>query len=195
MLASERLAQQARAPLPATTPHTLRRTYISIALVANGFDVKWVMSQVGHANSKMTMDVYAQLEQRVDRRHGTAFDELLRNAQGQHQDTNWATGGLRGRKPPCDRSGRGKEKARTPGDVCGGGKTPSSQPDSTRPEFLEGDLSADWPHGESVARGAQASSLSVRELLSLWASSLRDRSRGTAFDALIRRARGDGPED
>ena len=35
-------------PLPRTSPHTLRRTYISIALLANGFDVKWVMAQVGH---------------------------------------------------------------------------------------------------------------------------------------------------
>ena len=34
-------------------------TYISIALLANRFDVKWVMSQVGHADSKMTLDVYA----------------------------------------------------------------------------------------------------------------------------------------
>jgi integrase len=31
--------------------------------VANNFDVKWVMSQVGHADARMTMDVYAQLEQ------------------------------------------------------------------------------------------------------------------------------------
>ena len=61
-------------PLPHTTPHSLRRTYISIALLANNFDVKWVMSQVGHADSKMTLDVYAQLEQRVERSHGTAFD-------------------------------------------------------------------------------------------------------------------------
>ena len=50
----------------------LRRTYISIALLANRFDVKWVMSQVGHADSKMTLDVYAQLEQRVKRDHGSA---------------------------------------------------------------------------------------------------------------------------
>src|SRR4051812_15852352 len=35
-----------------------RRTYISIALLANRFDVLWVMSKVGHADSKMTMDVY-----------------------------------------------------------------------------------------------------------------------------------------
>jgi len=41
------------------------------------------MSQVGHADSKMTMDVYAQLEQRADRSHGTDFDRLLRRAKGQ----------------------------------------------------------------------------------------------------------------
>ena len=58
----------------------MRRTYISIALLANGFDVKWVMSQVGHADSKMTLDVYAQLEKRVERAHGTAFDALIRRA-------------------------------------------------------------------------------------------------------------------
>ena len=38
------------------------------------------MNQVGHADSKMTIDVYAQLEQRVDRSHGTAFDALVRRA-------------------------------------------------------------------------------------------------------------------
>ena len=52
--ASERLAARGLPPLPNSTPHTLRRTYISIALLANGFDVMWVMSQVGHADSKMT---------------------------------------------------------------------------------------------------------------------------------------------
>ncbi|MEX2414349.1 MAG: hypothetical protein WD399_11905 [Thermoleophilaceae bacterium] len=63
------------------TPHTLRRTYISIALPANKFDVKWVMGQVGHADSKMTMDVYAQLGQRVTRSHGASFDRLVRQAR------------------------------------------------------------------------------------------------------------------
>jgi integrase len=64
-------------PLPSITPHALRRTYISIALLANGFDVKWVMRQVGHTDSKMTMDVYAQLVQRIHREHGANFDALL----------------------------------------------------------------------------------------------------------------------
>jgi integrase len=78
--ASRRLAAQGMPPLPHVTAHTLRRTYISIALLANNFDVKWVMSQVGHTDSKMTLDVYAQLEQRVDRRHGENFDRLMRAA-------------------------------------------------------------------------------------------------------------------
>lgn len=74
--ATERLGKTGVPPLP----HTLRRTYISIALLANNFDVKWVMSQVGHADSKMTLDLYAQLEQRVQRSHGTSFDRLIRGA-------------------------------------------------------------------------------------------------------------------
>jgi integrase len=82
-LASERLAEKGISPLPNVTPHTLRRTYISIALLANNFDVKWVMGQVGHADSKMTMDVYAQLEQRVKRSHGKSFDRLVRQAREQ----------------------------------------------------------------------------------------------------------------
>jgi integrase len=82
-LASERLRAKGLSPLPRTTPHTLRRTYISIALLANKFDVKWVMDQVGHSDSTMTMDVYAQLQQRADRQHGASFDRLLRKAKKQ----------------------------------------------------------------------------------------------------------------
>jgi integrase len=81
--ATGELAAKGLPLLPRATPHTMRRTYISIALLANNFDVKWVMGQVGHADSKMTMDVYAQLEQRVDRSHGTSFDRLLRKAREQ----------------------------------------------------------------------------------------------------------------
>jgi integrase len=83
-LASQQQLQRGLPPLPNTTPHTLRRTYISIALVANNFDVKWVMAQVGHADSRMTMDVYAQLEQRVKREHGESFDRLVRQAGETH---------------------------------------------------------------------------------------------------------------
>lgn len=82
-LASQRLAMAGLPPLPHTTPHTLRRTYISIALLANDWDVKFVMDQVGHADSKMTMDVYAQMEKRVKRSHGRNFDRLVREAREQ----------------------------------------------------------------------------------------------------------------
>ncbi|MBS1895502.1 MAG: tyrosine-type recombinase/integrase [Actinobacteria bacterium] len=81
--ASKRLRAKGLPPLPHTTPHTLRRTYISIALLANEFDVKFVMAQVGHADSKMTMEVYAQLQQRVERRHGERFDALVQRARKQ----------------------------------------------------------------------------------------------------------------
>jgi integrase len=80
-LASKRLIEKGLSPLPHVTPHTLRRTYISIALIANEWDVKFVMAQVGHADSKMTMDVYAQLETRHKRAHGESFDLLVQDAR------------------------------------------------------------------------------------------------------------------
>jgi integrase len=82
-LASERLAAKGLPALPNTTPHTLRRTYISIALIANNFDLKYVMDQVGHADSTMTMDVYAQLQKRFKRSHGVNFDRLVTEASEQ----------------------------------------------------------------------------------------------------------------
>jgi integrase len=82
--ASETLRKRGLPRLPRVTPHSLRRTYISIALLANNFDIKWVMGQVGHADSKMTLDVYAQLEQRAKRDHGTSFDRLSRQARDLH---------------------------------------------------------------------------------------------------------------
>ena len=45
------------------------------------FDVPFVQSQVGHTDSKLSMDVYAQLLDRSKRAHGAAFDALLADAQ------------------------------------------------------------------------------------------------------------------
>jgi hypothetical protein len=39
------------------------------------------MSQVGHADSTMTLDIYAQLQQRVNRRHGNEIDRLMQEAR------------------------------------------------------------------------------------------------------------------
>ena len=71
-----------------------------------------VMAQVGHADSKMTMDVYAQLEQRADRSHGTRFDALLRGAKHRLEDVDWATIGPRDRNRPMDRLPQTKKKRR-----------------------------------------------------------------------------------
>ena len=80
-LASERLLARGMAPLPHVTPHTLRRTYISIALPAYDWDVKYVMDQVGHEDSKVTLDIYAQMQKRAKRDHGAKFDKLVRDAR------------------------------------------------------------------------------------------------------------------
>jgi integrase len=80
-LANERLTKRGLPPLPHVTPHTLRRTYVSIMLLASEFNITYVQHQVGHAESRMTMDVYAQLLDRRKREHGAAFDALLAGAR------------------------------------------------------------------------------------------------------------------
>jgi integrase len=81
-LANERLTERGLPLLPHVTPHTLRRTYVSIMLLATNFDVTYVQHQVGHAESRMTLDVYAQLLDRRKREHGAALDALLTEARG-----------------------------------------------------------------------------------------------------------------
>ncbi len=81
VLATERMQELGMPPLPHITPHSFRRTYISILLLASEFDLEWVKKQVGHADSKMTLEVYNQLQQRVKREHGAAFDRLIREAR------------------------------------------------------------------------------------------------------------------
>jgi integrase len=46
LAASKTLCEHDLPTLPQTTPHSMRRTYISTALLANNFDVAWVMKQV-----------------------------------------------------------------------------------------------------------------------------------------------------
>jgi hypothetical protein len=72
----------------------------------------------------MTMDVYAQLEQRVNRSHGTAFNELVRQAKGHQDDIVRDTFGTRGPSDPQieapSDSREGKEKARNSGPFRSG---------------------------------------------------------------------------
>jgi asparagine synthetase B (glutamine-hydrolysing) len=50
----------------------------AVVLLSGGLD-----SSTTLANSKMTLDVYAQLEQRIQRDHGAGFDRLVRQARAQ----------------------------------------------------------------------------------------------------------------
>ena len=59
--ADENLDDEDRAPLPAgLTPHSLRRTYISL-LLATGYEVPYVMAQAGHRDPKVTLGIYAKV--------------------------------------------------------------------------------------------------------------------------------------
>jgi integrase len=59
--ANKRLEESGLSPLPeGLTPHSMRRTFISL-LLAIGEDVPYVMGQVGHADPKVTLSIYAQV--------------------------------------------------------------------------------------------------------------------------------------
>jgi len=73
--------ERAAPPLPERiTPHTLRRTYITLMLEA-GAPVPYVQGQVGHEDASTTLNIYAQVLKRRDRQHhGEAFDALMAGA-------------------------------------------------------------------------------------------------------------------
>lgn len=77
-LANADLRAAGREPMPDVTPHSLRRTFISLLLAA-GADVPYVMAQAGHTDPKMTLGLYAQvIASKTD--HGAAMDGLILDA-------------------------------------------------------------------------------------------------------------------
>jgi integrase len=73
--ANAELVAAGREPMPDLTPHSLRRTFISLLLAA-GADVPYVMAQAGHTDPKMTLGLYAQvIASSTD--HGAALDGLI----------------------------------------------------------------------------------------------------------------------
>jgi integrase len=78
---SEANRERTAAGLPAlptrVTPHTLRRTYITLLLEAKA-PLPYVMAQVGHRDEKTVLSIYARVLQRQRRDLiGAAFDQLL----------------------------------------------------------------------------------------------------------------------
>lgn len=73
--ANEELRKAGREPIGAVTPHSLRRTFISLLLAARA-DVPYVMAQAGHSDPKMTLGIYARvIASNAD--HGAALDGLV----------------------------------------------------------------------------------------------------------------------
>lgn len=74
------LRRRGAPPMPAgVSPHSLRRTYISLMLQA-GENPRVVMAQVGHTDPDLTLRIYAQVMKRRERETGARVDELLLGA-------------------------------------------------------------------------------------------------------------------
>lgn len=68
------------------TPHSLRRTFISLLLAAKA-DVPYTMAQAGQVDPQVTLGIYAQvIASGTD--HGAALDELVRGSFGHRMGTN-----------------------------------------------------------------------------------------------------------
>ena len=61
--ANSNRATSGQPPLPAITPHSLRRTWATFCAMI-GRDPKWVAAQIGHVNPKFTFSVYQQIATR-----------------------------------------------------------------------------------------------------------------------------------
>ena len=108
--ANERRVLRDLPPLPArVTAHTLRRTYISMMFAA-GAEIPYVMAQVGHGDSKVTLEIYAQVLKRRDREQiGRAFDHLLVGGGGGEPRT-----AARAARGPIKRSKTAARRGRDP---------------------------------------------------------------------------------
>lgn len=73
--ANAALADEGADPMAQLTPHSLRRTFISLLLFA-GVDLRRVMAEVGHTDPKMTLGVYAQVVT-VDEDFGRVLEALV----------------------------------------------------------------------------------------------------------------------
>jgi len=76
-VANEDLAEAKEEPISNVTPHSLRRTFISLLFsLPQPPSVPYVMAQVGHNDPKMTLGIYAQVIASKDD-HGAALDGLV----------------------------------------------------------------------------------------------------------------------
>jgi len=125
--ANDKREDRGLAPLPAVLPHTLRRTYISLLLEA-GAPLHYVMDQVGHEDSKTTLEIYAQVQKRLSRTQvKSAFLALLNGT-----DLNHASIPAEGREKMSRQAGKSAPKrSRRKAKVAGGPQKWSPNAEST----------------------------------------------------------------
>jgi len=105
--ANERLVARGAPPIPpGITPHSLRRTYISLLLQA-GENPRVVMAQVGHSDPGITLRIYAQVMQRREHHAAERLDGLI-------GDIHWAEKGRNPEKPPADTPSRVRRNTQKP---------------------------------------------------------------------------------
>ena len=77
--ANRELAKAGIREMRGITPHSLRRTYVSLLFIA-GADLPYAMSQAGHADPRMTLGIYAEtMASTTD--YGAALDNVLASPQ------------------------------------------------------------------------------------------------------------------
>jgi integrase len=80
--ANEELEKAGQDPISNVTPHSLRRTFISLLFsLPQPPSVPYVMAQVGHNDPKVTLGIYAQVIASKDD-HGAALDGLVGDIDG-----------------------------------------------------------------------------------------------------------------
>ena len=81
-LANDELGKAEHDPIRHVTPHSLRRTFISLLFsLPQPPSVPYVMAQVGHNDPKVTLGIYAQVIASKDD-HGAALDGLVGDIDG-----------------------------------------------------------------------------------------------------------------
>lgn len=83
-LANKELRKASRPEIGKITPHSLRRTFISLLLAA-GADVPYVMAQAGHSDPKVTLSIYAKVIS-TKKDFGVALDGIARTADWADDD-------------------------------------------------------------------------------------------------------------
>jgi hypothetical protein len=79
-------------------------------MFAAGAEIPYVMAQVGHGDSKVTLEIYAQVLKRRDREQiGRAFDHLLVGGGGEPRTA------ARAARRPIKRSKTAARRGRNPG--------------------------------------------------------------------------------